>query len=233
VHQAAARTSARTSAGTAAGTRNGPTRRRIVIGLLLVAVVVGMLVSRWSPSAGSLDVADTGGVSPDIVPPADRGPTPTTPRDGAVGEDDGTLPAGVTVFAQRYAGIARLEPRLRRALRLAASDAAADGVELDVNSGWRSRAYQDRLLREAVAQYGSEAAAARWVATADTSPHVAGEAVDIGPASAAAWLADHGAAYGLCRIYRNEPWHFELRPGAVDGHCPGMYADPTHDPRMR
>jgi hypothetical protein len=59
------------------------------------------------------------------------------------------------------------------------------------------------------------------------------DAVDIGPSRATAWLSRHGAAYGLCRIYRNEPSHFELRPEAVDGGCPAMYADPRHDPRMQ
>jgi D-alanyl-D-alanine carboxypeptidase len=37
----------------------------------------------------------------------------------------------------------------------------------------------------------------------------------------------------LCRVYRNEPWHFELRPGAVRDGCPARYADPAHDPRMQ
>ena len=36
----------------------------------------------------------------------------------------------------------------------------------------------------------------------------------VGPSSAAAWLSVHGAPYGLCQIYRNEPWHYELRPEA-------------------
>jgi hypothetical protein len=62
---------------------------------------------------------------------------------------------------------------------------------------------------------------------------VSGDAVDIGPADATAWLSAHGARYGLCQIYRNEPWHYELRLGAVDDGCPRMYADPTHDPRMK
>ena len=75
--------------------------------------------------------------------------------------------------------------------------------------------------------------AARWVATADTSAHVSGDAVDIGPSDAAAWLSEHGAEYGLCQIYGNEPWHYELRPEAIDHGCPPMYADPTQDPRMQ
>jgi LAS superfamily LD-carboxypeptidase LdcB len=153
--------------------------------------------------------------------------------DGAVTEDDGALPDGVTVFDDAYPGIVNLDPDLLQALREAATDAADDGIELDVNSGWRSATYQDRLLRDAVSKYGSEGEAARWVATAETSPHVSGDAVDIGSGEGTAWLFEHGSQYGLCQIYRNEPWHYELRPGAINGRCPRMYADPSHDPRMR
>ena len=143
------------------------------------------------------------------------------------------MPAGATVFDSQVPGVAKLDPDLLGAIRRAATEAATDGVAFVVDSGWRSPEYQEQLLREAVATYGSEAKAARWVATADTSPHVAGEAVDIGPFEAAAWLSKHGAAYGLCQIFRNEPWHYELRPRAIHQGCPRMYADPTHDPRMQ
>ena len=67
----------------------------------------------------------------------------------------------------------------------------------------------------------------------DTSAHVSGDAVDIGRLDAAAWLSEYGAEYGLCQIYGNEPWHYELRSEASDHGCPPMYADPTHDPRMQ
>ena len=145
----------------------------------------------------------------------------------------GALPDGVTVFDDRYPGVANLDPGLRQALRAAATEAAGDGVEFHVNGGWRSPEYQEELRQEAVAKYGSKEQAARWVATAETSAHVAGQAVDIGPSDATAWLSAHGAKYGLCQVYRNEPWHYELRPEAIDRGCPPMYADPTHDPRMR
>ena len=151
---------------------------------------------------------------------------------GPLGEADGAVPDGTTVFDDRIPGVANLDPGLLGALRRAATDAADDGVEFLVDSGWRSPAYQDQLLREAVSKYGSEEEAARWVATAETSAHVSGVAVDIGPVEAAAWLSEHGAEYGLCQIYGNEPWHYELRPEAVDRGCPPAYADPTHDPRM-
>jgi zinc D-Ala-D-Ala carboxypeptidase len=152
---------------------------------------------------------------------------------GALGEADGAVPDGVTVFDDEIPAVANLDPDLLKALRQAATDAADDGVEFYVNSGWRSPEYQNQLLREAVSKYGSEEEAARWVATAETSAHVSGDAVDIGHFDATAWLSKHGADYGLCQIYSSEPWHYELRPEAIDHGCPPMYADPTQDPRMQ
>lgn len=145
---------------------------------------------------------------------------------------DGAVPDPVSAFDDVPA-VTNLDPHLLRALRHAALDAAADEVRIFVNGGWRSPEYQELLLSEAIEKMGSAAEAARWVATPDTSPHVSGDAVDIGHSEAKAWLSKHGAKYGLCQIYRNEPWHYELRPEAIDHGCPPMFDDPTHDPRMR
>lgn len=153
--------------------------------------------------------------------------------DGRVDANDGVVTEGRSVFDDSVAAVANLDPELLEALRSAASEAAADGVTFYVNSGWRSAAYQNQLLDEAIAQYGSEAEAARWVATASTSPHVSGDAVDIGGYDATDWLARHGADYGLCQIYDNEPWHYELRPEAIERGCPTTWADPSQDPRMQ
>jgi LAS superfamily LD-carboxypeptidase LdcB len=142
------------------------------------------------------------------------------------------LPDFVTVFDE-YPGITNLDPGLLTALREAASEARAEGVEFYVNSGWRSEEYQERLMSQAVAEHGSEEEAAKWVAPARTSRHVSGDAVDLGPDEARDWLAGHGPAYGLCRVYLNEPWHFESRPEAKTKGCPEMYADATADPRLR
>lgn len=139
----------------------------------------------------------------------------------------------MTVFDNAYPAVSKLDPALLRALRAAATDAADHGVEIYINSGWRSERYQEQLFDQAVATYGSEAKAAQWVARPGTSVHEAGGAVDVGPSQADAWLSEHGAEYGLCEIYGNEPWHFELRPEAVDHGCPSMYANPTDDPRMQ
>jgi hypothetical protein len=151
----------------------------------------------------------------------------------ARGESGGAVPDGATVWDDEIPGVANLDPALLGALQEAATDAADDGIGFVVDSGWRSREYQKRLFREAVSKYGSEQEAARWVATPTTSAHVSGNAVDIGPSDAAAWLSVHGAWYGLCQIYGNEPWHYELRLEAVGRGCPPTYADPTHDPRMQ
>lgn len=157
----------------------------------------------------------------------------TRPRSPILGTADGAVPEPVPVFDDGIPAVANLDPDLLDALRRAAAAARNDGVELFVNGGWRSPEYQRHLFHAAVAKHGSARAAARWVATPDTSAHVRGQAVDIGPAAARAWLSERGAAYGLCQIYRNEPWHYELRPDAVTGGRPPMYADPSRDPRMR
>jgi hypothetical protein len=190
----------------------------VAVLLVVIAAIIGALGYQSVASSSSPTTSTTD------VPRHEHRP---------LGEADGAVPDGTTVFDDAVPGVANLEPALLAALRRAATDAAADGIEFYVDSGWRSPAYQEQLLREAVSQYGSEKEAARWVATPDTSAHVSGDAVDIGHSDATAWLSAHGAGYGLCEIYGNEPWHYELRPEAIGHGCPRMYADPTHDPRMQ
>jgi len=201
-------------------------RRIRVAGLLVVIVAIAAaLGDQWPASSSSTAAPPTEGLRSEH-----RGLR--SEHRGALGEADGAVPDGATVFDDEMPGVAKLDPGLLGAVRQAATDAADDGVEFFVDSGWRSPEYQEQLLHEAALKYGSEEKAARWVATAETSAHVSGDAVDIGP-DATAWLSERGAEYGLCQIYGNEPWHYELRPEAVDHGCPPMYADPTHDPRMQ
>ena len=218
------------------------TRRRIrirrirtaglLVGIAAIAVVLGSQLLAASSSGASIAPSASTVTSPlDIVRSKIRGLR--SAHRGALGEADGAVPGGTTVFDDAVPGVANLEPALLGALRRAAADAGASGVAFYVDSGWRSAAYQEQLLQEAVSKYGSEAEAARWVATPSTSAHVSGDAADIGRSDATTWLSEHGAAYGLCQIYSNERWHYELRPEALDHGCPAMYADPTHDPRMQ
>ena len=197
--------------------------------LLVVAAIAAALGSQLLASSSSTAHSSTTATSPIGVPLSERRDL----RRDARGEADGAVPDRTTVFDDDVPGIAKLDPALLGALREAATDAAGDGVEFVVDSGWRSPGYQEHLLDEAISKYGSEEQAARWVATPDTSAHVSGDAVDIGHVDAAAWLSGHGAGYGLCQIYGNEPWHYELRPEAIDHGCPPTYADPTNDPRMQ
>ncbi|MEU6990133.1 M15 family metallopeptidase [Streptomyces sp. NPDC046465] len=204
--------------------------RWILVALLMAAMAaITATLVRQLPESSPFSAA-----SPSNSLHREQRESPDNPEGrGAVGEADGVVPDGVTVFDGTVPAVARLDPDLLKALRRAATHAAADGTRFYVNSGWRSPAYQKQLFRKAVATYGSEEEAARWVATTATSPHVSGDAVDIGRSDAAAWLSGHGAAYGLCQIYRNEPWHYELRTDAVEHGCRRMYADPTEDPRMQ
>ncbi|MEU8921903.1 M15 family metallopeptidase [Kitasatospora sp. NPDC048545] len=147
-----------------------------------------------------------------------------TPSAGTA--EDGVIPDGTTLspFDGTAPAVVNLDGPLREALRKAATDARAQGVEMHVTSGWRSRAYQQRLLDRAVARYGSLEQARQFVNTPDRSAHVTGRAVDVGPTDADDWLIRRGARYGLCQVYANEMWHFELRtePG---GTCPAQLSD--------
>jgi zinc D-Ala-D-Ala carboxypeptidase len=217
--------------------RSAPARRTrgiVHVGLAILGVAIAAFVVQWSllgsaPSRSSFAFGRSSG-APTVLDEAD-GVVP----DGVLDEADGLIPDGaaVSVYDDQMPAVGRLDPGLLDALRRTATDASADGVGLQVNSGWRSPEHQQQLFQDAVDEHGSRDEAARWVSTPETSAHVSGEAVDIGPSGAAAWLSAHGAAHGLCQIYRNEPWHFELRPDAVDGSCPRMYADPTEDPRTQ
>jgi zinc D-Ala-D-Ala carboxypeptidase len=194
-------------------------RRTRVAALLVLLGAIVALSHQWPASSAST-------AAPVIH-------VPRAERHGPLGEAGGAVPDGTMVFDDEIPGVAKLDSHLLGALRRAAADAAGVGVQFHVDSGWRSPAYQAQLLRQAISKYGSEAEATRWVATPNRSAHVSGDAVDIGASGAAAWLSEHGAAYGLCQIYSNEPWHYELRPEAMAHGCPPMYADPTHDPRMQ
>jgi zinc D-Ala-D-Ala carboxypeptidase len=160
-----------------------------------------------APAGPSIGLADRGFP---ITPPAD-------PGDGSAPADGRTL----TPFDVQYAAVGRLDPALLSAIQDAARAAAADGVTLTITSGWRSPEFQQRLLDNAIQTYGSYAAARQYVQTPEASKHVTGQAVDVGGQGADKWLIADGSRFGLCRIYANELWHFELATDAA-GRCPAL-----------
>jgi D-alanyl-D-alanine carboxypeptidase len=217
----------------------------------LVAAAAVTLVSCESasttqafPAPSTTSTGSTGRVpvvASDVTPQAlVIGSAATTPLAGApAGEADaltigsagvdtwnGWLPEGRTFspFDTVSQPVTRLDPLLLRAIQDATRAAAASGVNITLTSGWRSKGFQQRLFVDAVRQYGSVDVAQQFVASPDGSKHVLGEAVDVAGVGASDWLIRNGAQFGLCQIYANENWHFEI---AVDdnGRCPPLRAN--------
>lgn len=139
---------------------------------------------------------------------------------------DGYVPDGQSLspFDTEHPAVAELDGDLLTAVRAAADAARPDGIELRITTGWRSEQFQDVLLDEAIEEDGSRDEALKRVATPDSSHHVTGDAVDVGPTDAADWLSKHGAEYGLCQTYANEMWHYELRVEPAHD-CPAPLPD--------
>jgi zinc D-Ala-D-Ala carboxypeptidase len=206
-----------------------PIAVRLILFAALTTVLSGCLGASVSPNDEASGVSATQPFS-DSAPPTDTpfvaeiapramSPDRITAEDGLVSED-----APLSPFDADHAAIANLDPDLRSAIQDAAIDAGAAGVDLFVNSGWRSERYQQSLLDEAVVTYGSTEEARKWVNTPERSTHVTGEAIDVGPTDAATWLSLHGSGYGLCQVYANEIWHYELAADSA-GNCPEPVAD--------
>lgn len=167
-------------------------------------------------------------------PPPSPPPVPSDPGGSlaigtaAIDTFGGWLPDGVTLSPFDVANpiVGLLEPALLTAVQEATRKAAAENIDIRINSGWRSRGFQQRLFDDGVRSYGSIDAAREFVASPDTSKHVEGKAVDIAPVEADKWLIANGRQFGLCQIYANEIWHFEL---ATDdqGRCPPLKPNAT------
>ncbi|RJO68210.1 peptidase M15 [Nocardia panacis] len=125
------------------------------------------------------------------------------------------------------AGTEGLDPSLAMAYTLAEREAHAQGVPLSITSGYRTPEQQRWLWEDGIRTHGSPDEARRWVLPPEESTHVSGRAVDVGPQGGAQWLEANGSRWGLCRMYGNEWWHFELAtlPGAA---CPPVRPD-AHD----
>lgn len=123
-----------------------------------------------------------------------------------------------------FSGYDDLNPEY--AMRLQAF-VAASGGRVSITSGFRSVERQAELFRQAVAKYGSEAAARKWVAPPGKSNHNHGIAADLGFADAGAreWAHANAARFGLHFPMSWEPWHIEPL-GSVTGSDRDAYTDP-------
>jgi hypothetical protein len=109
----------------------------------------------------------------------------------------------------------------------AQSQARKEGIHLVITSGFRTAARQEYLFQRAIQKYGSEQEASKWVLPPDKSHHPDGIALDVnypGNPADTKWLEVNGYKYGLCRVYKNEWWHFEpvIAPGEK---CPPLVAN--------
>lgn len=110
------------------------------------------------------------------------------------------------------------------------SAARADGLAAPLllpTSGYRSYSEQVRLWEAALARYGSEAEARKWVAPPGGSPHHSGRALDLylGTSNDSSnvarlrtmpayhWLVANAVRFGFYP-YEREPWHWEYNPPA-------------------
>jgi LAS superfamily LD-carboxypeptidase LdcB len=121
------------------------------------------------------------------------------------------IPAPTTSLALSapVPGTTNMQVPAAAAFERAFADARDRGLSPQIRSAWRSEEYQQVLFDRAVARYGSASEAAKWVLSPERSAHVKGYAIDVHPQAMATWLQAHGAAYGICRTYDNERWHFE------------------------
>ena len=120
-----------------------------------------------------------------------------------------------------------ITPTLLTRFNAATAAAKKEGIELKLVSGYRSLSRQKYLFNQAVKKYGSYREAAKWVAPPAISHHPMGLAMDVNYPSepdAAKWLEINGYKFGLCRVFKNEWWHFEgnIAPG---WKCPKMLKD--------
>jgi soluble lytic murein transglycosylase-like protein len=133
-----------------------------------------------------------------------------------------TLPAAGGDLSGEYRGPfatrqgRRMRPDVALAFDRLAAAARADGVALIINSAFRTNAEQAALW----AAHPDPA----WVAPPGTSLHRLGTELDVGPATAYAWLAANAPRFGFKKRYANEPWHFGYTRAAGSrslGYGPG------------
>ena len=117
-----------------------------------------------------------------------------------------------------------LNPLLRTRFRAAQMVAKKENMKLEITSGFRSLELQAKLFADEIKLKGSEEEASKWVLPPQYSHHPMGTAIDVNynyDKDSTLWLETNGYKFGLCRVYKNEWWHFEgaAAPGVK---CPPM-----------
>lgn len=135
----------------------------------------------------------------------------------------------------RFGRVLRLEPGAARAFERLRRAASADGIRIDVVSGFRSPGHQAAIWQRKLAAGQSLRRIARVSAPPGRSEHHSGRALDLasgpGPVlessfahtDAYRWLQRHASRFGFVESYRQgnalgvmaEPWHWCFQGGAA------------------
>ena len=124
---------------------------------------------------------------------------------GAVGSQPPLASGGGYAGPLAYRQGEGMRPDVAAAFDRLAAAAAADGVSLVVNSGFRSDAEQQQLW--------DANPDPRMVAPPGTSLHRCGTELDLGPPGTYAWLARNASRFEFTKRYSWEPWHFGFDGG--------------------
>lgn len=151
------------------------------------------------------------GVNPDWAEIADARPNflgrlPTPTELGSTNPEDRAQYDGKFATVQGK----QMTPGTAAAFQRMYDAAKRDGVNLFINSAYRDPAYQAKLFNQAIAKYGSVAAARKWVAPPGRSEHQTGRALDLnmGQSGAHRWLQQNAGQFGFRQSYSWEPWHW-------------------------
>jgi hypothetical protein len=123
----------------------------------------------------------------------------------------------------------QIDKQLMNRFKAAQAAAKKDGQTIYIASGFRTLSRQTTLFAQAIKKYGTAAEASKWVAPPLVSHHPWGVAIDVNYPDdpvGAGWLEINGSKFGLCRVFKNEWWHFEpvIAPG---WKCPALVPDAT------
>jgi hypothetical protein len=123
----------------------------------------------------------------------------------------------------------QIDKQLMNRFKAAQAAAKKDGQTIYIASGFRSLSRQTTLFAQASKKYGTAAEASKWVLPPLVSHHPWGVAIDVNYPNdpvGAGWLEINGSKFGLCRVFKNEWWHFEpvIAPG---WKCPALVPDAT------
>jgi len=115
-------------------------------------------------------------------------------------------------------GIDQMNPAFRDSVAAMMDAAAAElGGSMQIYSGYRSTAHQQRLWDEAAARYPDPEERDNWVARPGSSMHNYGLAADMRWNGArieygtpiSDWMTENMGRFGLTRPLSNEGWHIE------------------------